>query len=38
MYAFLLGDTPFCSPAQRVKRQPPWNPLNVSPDNLQATF
>ena len=38
MYAFLRGDTPFCPPAGRVQRQPPWNPYNNLPDNLQQTF
>ena len=36
--AFLRGDTPFCPPAGSVKRQPPWNPYDGLPDNLQATF
>ena len=38
VYAFLRGDTPFCPPAGRVQRQPPWNPFDGLPDNLQATF
>ena len=38
VYAFLRGDTPFCPPAGTVQRQPPWNPYDGLPDNLQATF
>ena len=38
VYAFLRGDTPFCPPAGRVQQQPPWNPFDGLPDNLQATF
>ena len=38
VYAFLRGDTPFCPPAGRVQGQPPWNPFDGLPDNLQATF
>ena len=37
-YAFLRGDTPFCLPAGRVQRRPPWNPFNGLPSELQATF
>ena len=32
------GGTPFCPPAGRVQQQPPWNPLDGLPGNLQATF
>ena len=38
MYAFLRGDTPFCPPAGRVRRHPPWNPFDGLPNDLQATF
>ena len=38
VYAFLLGDTPFCPPAGRVRRHPPWNPFDGLPHDLQATF
>ena len=38
MYAFLRGDTPFCPPAGRVRRRPPWNPFGGLQDDLQATF
>ena len=38
VYAFLRGDTPFCPPVGRVQRQPPWNPFDGLPNNLQATF
>ena len=38
VYAFLWGDTPFCPPAGRVWQQPPWNPYDGLPGNLQATF
>ena len=38
VYAFLRGDTPFCPTAGRVGRQPPWNPFDGLPNNLQATF
>ena len=38
MYAFLRGDTPFCPPAGRVQRRPPWNPFHGLPSDLQATF
>ena len=38
VYAFLRGDTPFCTPAGRVRRHPPQNPFDGLPDNLQATF
>ena len=38
VYAFLQGDTPFCPPAGRVRRHPPWNPFDGLPDDLQATF
>ena len=38
VYAFLRGDTPFCPPAGRVRRHPPWNPFDGLPDDLQATF
>ena len=32
------GDTPFCPAAGRVQQQPPWNPFDGLPGNLQATF
>ena len=38
VYAFLRGDTPFCPPAGRVQRRPPWNPFDGLPSDLQATF
>ena len=38
VYAFLRGDTPFCPPAGRVGRHPPWNLFDGLPDDLQATF
>ena len=38
VYAFLRGDTPFFPPAGRVRQQPPWNPYDGFPGNLQATF
>ena len=38
VYAFLRGDTPFCSPAGRVQRRLPWNPFDGHPSDLQATF
>ena len=38
VYAFLRGDTPFCPPAERIQRRPPWNPLDGFPSDLQATF
>ena len=38
VYAFLRGDTPFCPPAGRVRRHPPWNPFDGLPNDLQATF
>ena len=38
VYVFLRDDTPFCPPAGRVQQQPPWNPFDGLPDNLQATF
>ena len=38
VYVFLRGNTPFCPPAGRVQRQPPWNPFDGLPNNLQATF
>ena len=37
-YTFLRGDTPFCPPAGRVRQQPPRNPYDGLPGNLQATF
>ena len=37
VYAFLRGDTPFCTPAGRVQQPPPWNPFDGLPGNLQAT-
>ena len=38
VYAFLRGDTPFCPPAGRIQRPPPWNPFAGLPSDLQATF
>ena len=38
VYAFLRGDTPFCPPAGRIQRRPPWNPFAGLPSDLQATF
>ena len=38
MYAFLRGDTPFCPPARRIQRRPPWNPFDGLPSDLQTTF
>ena len=38
VYAFLRGDTPFCPPAGRVQRRPPWNPFDGLPSDLQGTF
>ena len=38
VYVFLQGDTPFCSPAGRIQRRPPWNPLAGLPGDLRATF
>ena len=38
VYVFLRGDTPFCPPAGRVRRHPPWNPFDSLPNDLQATF
>ena len=38
VYAFLRGDTPFCPPARRVRRHPPWNPFDDLPNDLQAPF
>ena len=38
VYAFLRGDTPFCPPAGRIQRRPPWNPFDGLPSYLQATF
>ena len=38
VYAFLRGDTPFCPPAGRIQRRPPWNPFAGLPGDLQATF
>ena len=38
MYAFLRGDTPFCPPAGRVRRHPPWHLFDGLPNDLQATF
>ena len=38
VYAFLRGDTPFCPPAGRIQRRPPWNPFDGLPSDLQATF
>ena len=38
VYAFMRGDTPFCPPAGRVRRHPPWNPFDGLPNDLQATF
>ena len=38
VYAFLRGDTPFCPPAGRVQRRPPWNPFDGLPSDVQATF
>ena len=38
VYAFLRGDTPFCPPAGRIKRRPPWNLFEGLPGDLQATF
>ena len=38
VYAFLHGDTSFCLSAGRVKRLPPWNPYDVVPGKLLATF
>ena len=38
LYAVLRGDTPFCPPAGRVQRRPPWNPFDGLPSDLQATF
>ena len=37
VYAF-LRDTPFCPPAGRVQRRPPWNLFDGLPSDLQATF
>ena len=37
-YAFLRGDTPFCQPAGRVRRHPPWNLIDGLPNDLQTTF
>ena len=34
VYAFLRGDTPFCPPAGRVRRHPPWNPFDGLPNDL----
>ena len=38
MYAFPRGDTPFCPPAGRVWRHPPWNPFDGLPNYMRATF
>ena len=38
VYAFLRGDTPFCPPAGRIQRRPPWNPFAGLPGDLRATF
>ena len=38
VYAFLRGDTPFCPPAGRIQRRPPWNPFAGLPGDLQSTF
>ena len=38
VYVFLRGDTPFCPPARRIQRHPPWNPFDGLPNHLQATF
>ena len=38
VYAFLRGDTPFCPPAGRVWRHPPWNPFDGLPNDMQAAF
>ena len=38
VYAFLQDDTPFCPPAGRIQRRPPWNPFACLPGDLQATF
>ena len=38
VYAFLRGDAPFCPPAGRLQRRPPWNPFDGLPSDLQATF
>ena len=38
VYAFLRGDTPFCPPAGRIQRRPPWNPFAGLPSDLPATF
>ena len=38
VYAFLRGDTPFCPPAGRIQRRPPWNLFAGLPGNLRATF
>ena len=38
MYAFLRRDTPFCPPAGRIQRRPPWNPFDGLSSDLQATF
>ena len=38
VYTFLRGDTPFFPPAGRVQHQPPWNPFDGPPGNLQATY
>ena len=38
VYAFLRGDTPFCLPAGRIQRRPPWNPFAGLPGDLRATF
>ena len=38
VYAFLRGDTPFCPPAGRIQRRPPWKPFAGLPSDLQVTF
>ena len=38
VYAFLRGDTPFCPPAGRIQRRPPWNLFASLPGDLRATF
>ena len=38
VYAFLRGGTPFCPPAGRIQRRPPWNPFDGLHSDLQATF
>ena len=38
VYAFLRGDTPFCPSAERIQRQPPWNPFAGLPGDLRVTF